>query len=156
MEHSDLAASLHVLHPSPEWVFVTEVRVRAGWADYSERNQANAERIIDAFAMNTWPSRGHLRIAYEVKTSRSDWLRELRDQMKSVPAYYLSHRFYYVLAEGVWRPQDRSNPALRSAGIILVRQGNFERLRIATKRVAWPMPEGFVAMLLRRMQDVST
>ena len=154
MKHAALVEYLETLHPPPAWVFLTEVRSRAGYHAW--------ERYIDAFAMSMWPSMKHLRVAYEVKSSRSDWLRELRlprnlvrlrqieGKAKCEHAVALSNRFYFVLAEGVWRPQDRTRLP-KNTGVKIVRaDGRRSRnvVRAPTRQVG-PMPAGFVAMLLR-------
>lgn len=153
MTHKELVEYLETLHPPPGWVFLTEVRSRAGLA---------WERYIDAFAMNLWPSMKHVRIAYEVKASRNDWLRELRlptnlvglRQIQWKPkcehAVALSNRFYFVLAEGVWRPQDRAMLPKGTGVKVVCADGTRSRnlVRAPTRQLG-PIPDGFVAMLLR-------
>lgn len=146
MTHKELVEYLETLHQPPEWVFLTEVRTRTGW---------EWERYIDAFAMNMWPSMKHVRVAYEVKASRSDWLHELRLpknvwKHKCDHAVALSNRFYFVLAEGIWQPTDRAMLP-ENTGVKIVRaDGKRSRnvVRTPTRQLG-PIPEGFVAMLLR-------
>ena len=71
---------------SRTWVYAEEVRVATGF---------NAQSI-DAFALHLWPSKHHLRIAYEVKASRSDLRRELDLVWKAKAAIDLSNQFYLV------------------------------------------------------------
>lgn len=58
----------------PRYVIATEVRNRAGFA---------ATRSCDAIVVDTWPSSGLAIHGFEVKVSRSDWLRELADPLKA-------------------------------------------------------------------------
>lgn len=58
----------------PQGVFVPHVRSDAGF---------DARRTLDGIAMELWPSRGLRLIGYEVKCSRGDWLRELKDPSKA-------------------------------------------------------------------------
>lgn len=151
LNHDALAASLEQFHPPEQWVFAVKVRTVAGWPHYYGQDK---ERYIDAFAMNCYPSKGHLRVAYEVKVSRADWLRELREPDKCAPAIALSHRFYFVLADGIWRPEDRKLVSA-DAGVREVYDGekpSFRTLVRAPTRNPGVIPEGFVAMLLRSVR----
>ncbi|MEJ1938550.1 hypothetical protein WDZ92_50795, partial [Nostoc sp. NIES-2111] len=46
---------------------------------------SNASRAADIVVLNLWPSRGMDFNGYEVKTARSDWLRELKQPEKAWP-----------------------------------------------------------------------
>lgn len=72
------------------WVFMTHVRDAAGF---------NANRTLDAIAMSLWPSRGLLLDGFEVKCSRSDWLRELKDPAKADGFHARLDRFWLVVAD---------------------------------------------------------
>lgn len=56
------------------WAFIPQVRNAAGF---------DANRTIDAIAMALWPSRGLILHGIEIKVSRSDWLRELKNPAKA-------------------------------------------------------------------------
>lgn len=62
------------------------------------RNQAgfDASRTIDALGLHFWPSRGLLIDAFECKSSRSDWTRELENPAKADAFCRLADRFYIV------------------------------------------------------------
>ena len=71
-----LMCSKRALHASKaEWLFLRELRVGTGF-----RNSA-AQRL-DAFALNCLPHLGMKRVCYEVKTSRADFLTELKHPLK--------------------------------------------------------------------------
>lgn len=56
----------------------------------------NATRTIDAIGVDFWPSRGMLIDAYECKSSRSDWQKELREPEKADRFCQLADRFWIV------------------------------------------------------------
>lgn len=74
-----------------EHAFLTHVRNAAGF---------NANRTFDALALNLWPSRGLTLEIYEVKVSRSDWLRELKKPDKAEDACQIADKFSIVAPAG--------------------------------------------------------
>jgi hypothetical protein len=76
-----------------------EVRMGTG---YGRR----VDQRIDYFAMNLWPSSGLTRKAFEIKASRSDFLRELKDPLKRRCALLVSNQFYFAAPEGLIRPDE--------------------------------------------------
>lgn len=62
-------------HPSGAYAFLTQVRNGTGYA--------REVRTADAISMSLWPSRGLDLTGYEVKVSRTDWIRELREPSKA-------------------------------------------------------------------------
>ena len=84
-----------IKHKGPEWLFLKELRFSTGYRG------AYAEKRLDGFAMHYWPSHGWERTAYEVKISRSDLLRELKDPKKRRPALAVSNFFYFVTTPGL-------------------------------------------------------
>lgn len=78
------------------WAFVPQVRNAAAF---------QASRTIDALAMSLWPSRGLTIYAHEIKSQRSDWLRELKKPEKAETFAVLVDRFYIVVgAADIVRP----------------------------------------------------
>jgi hypothetical protein len=78
------------IHPSPsEWLFLRELRVGTG------RQNGGAQRL-DAFALNTLPHTAMRRVCYEVKTSRADFLSELKHPLKRRIGMRYSNEFYFV------------------------------------------------------------
>jgi hypothetical protein len=71
----------------PEWELFEEVSLGTG--------------RVDAVAVNLWRSRGHHVVGLEVKRSRSDWLRELREPSKADTYWRHFNRFYVVTPPGV-------------------------------------------------------
>jgi hypothetical protein len=72
-----------------EWLFLRELRVGTG-----QRN-GNAQRL-DAFALNSLPHTAMKRVCYEVKTSRADFLGELKHPLKRRMGMRYSNEFYFV------------------------------------------------------------
>lgn len=71
----------------PGGCVVAQVRDAAGF---------DAGRTIDALGFHFWPSRGLLIDAFECKSSRSDWQRELAAPDKAERFCQLADRFYVV------------------------------------------------------------
>lgn len=153
MKTSEVYALLQQEFRLPEWAFFGEVRTRTGYSKTAEKD-ADSERYIDGFAMNMYPSKDFLRYAFEIKVSRADWLNE-RDFRKRAQAYYLSHRFYYVFGdETIYRPREDGH-FIDGCGIYVVRDGHLVRTWEAVLREPFPMPETFIASLLRHALKVS-
>jgi hypothetical protein len=82
-------------HASPaEWLFFRELRVGAG-----RRN--NGAQRLDAFALNTLPHLAMKRVCYEVKTSRADFLTELKQPLKRRIGMRYSNEFYFLTPPGL-------------------------------------------------------
>lgn len=72
-----------------EWLFLRELRVGTG------RQNGGAQRL-DAFALNTLPYTAMKRVCYEVKTSRADFLSEIKRPLKRRIGMRYSNEFYFV------------------------------------------------------------
>jgi hypothetical protein len=78
------------IHASPsEWLFFRELRVGTG-------RQNGGAQCLDAFALNTLPHTAMKRVCYEVKTSRGDFLSELKRPLKRRIGMRYSNEFYFV------------------------------------------------------------
>jgi hypothetical protein len=96
----DAAAILEKLHeryPRPAWASFVELRDAAGY---------EAFRTLDFWAMHTWPSKGFLRVAVEIKVTRSDFLRELNEPGKRAGFEAISHEFYFAAPTGLIKPAE--------------------------------------------------
>lgn len=74
------------------YAFIPQVRNAAGF---------DASRTIDAYVMALWPSRGLTLTAFEIKSSRSDWVRELHKPEKAEAFCRLADFFYLVVSDKV-------------------------------------------------------
>ena len=77
-----------------EWLGLRELRVGTG------RRNGNAQRL-DAFALNCFLHLGMKRICYELKTSRADYLAELKQPLKRRIGMRYSNEFYFVTPGGM-------------------------------------------------------
>lgn len=136
-----------------EWVVLSEIRTNTGFeSKWSTRGGPFGQKYIDMMAFNCWPSKGFLRIAFEIKTSRSDFLNELKRPEKRWLAMMYSHRFYYVAPKGV--VEMRELPG--GCGLIeVLEKGGKLKLHTAYSpmdlRAASPLPDSFIASLLRNV-----
>jgi hypothetical protein len=82
-----------------KWGTFPELRCGTGYGH-------NAETRIDLWVMGMWESIRHVRIAYEIKASRSDFLRELKNPLKRRMALLVSNEFYFVTPVGLIKPEE--------------------------------------------------
>lgn len=133
-----LKAALLKAFPLPEYATFFEVADGTG---------ARQSRWVDAVAMSCWPSRGLRVLGFEVKASRSDWLREKKNPGKSCAVQDYCDEWYLVSTSGVlldpWElPQTWGHL-------------EFDGRKLVTKKPApalsaAPLSREFVASLLRR------
>jgi hypothetical protein len=76
--------------PLPDYVTVAGVPDGAGF---------DKHRTADAVSVATWPSRGLELTGFEIKVSRSDWLKELRDGSKAESIARRCDRWYLVVSD---------------------------------------------------------
>ena len=81
----------------PRYVVASHVRSHAGF---------DARRTCDFVAMDLWPSKGLELHGHEVKVSRSDWLRELKDPSKAGEFMRHCDRWWLVCPRGVAQPDE--------------------------------------------------
>lgn len=122
-----------------EYAFVEHVRNDAGFS---------ASRTIDAMAMSLWPSRGLTLYAFEVKCSRKDWLKELRDPAKAEAFGPYVDYFYLVVSDaGIVKPGELPD----AWGLMAPRAGGIGVVREAPRNEAVrKMDRGMLAALLRQ------
>ncbi len=83
------------LHRSTsEWIFLRELRVGTGF-------HGNAAQRLDGYALNCLPHTSMRRVCYEVKTSRADFLCEIRQPLKRRIGLRYSNEFYFVTPAGL-------------------------------------------------------
>lgn len=79
---------------SSEWIFLRELRVGTGF-------HGNAAQRLDAFALNCFAHTSMKRVCYEVKTSRTDFLCEMKQPLKRRIGQRYSNEFYFVTPAGL-------------------------------------------------------
>jgi hypothetical protein len=93
--HAILDTLQTCLHPNPsEWIFLRELRVGTGY-------QGNSAQRLDAFALNCYAHTSMKRVCYEIKTSRADFLCELKHPLKRRIGMRYSNEFYFVTPNGL-------------------------------------------------------
>ncbi len=125
----------------PEWALFFEVSNGTG---------GNRTRSADAVALNLWPSRGMELHGVEVKISRGDWQRELKDPAKSSAIMQYCDRWWLAVNdEGIVFPGE-----LPPTWGLLVPKGKKLVAKVeAPKLEAKPLDRTFVAAVLRRSND---
>jgi hypothetical protein len=129
------------------WSVFYEVRPGTGWIG------RRFDRRIDAVAIGHWPSDGLPRIAYEIKATRADFLREIKSWTKREFAEADFHQTFFVCERGVV-----TDPAaeLPEGWGLLVRTAKGDKLRSvrqAKQRETGDMPPGLAHVLLRSVVD---
>lgn len=129
----------------PRYVFATHVRNRASF---------DASRTFDAVAVDLWRSSGLLVHVFEVKVSRSDWLRELADPDKAAAAIERGDTFSIVAPEGIVRldelPDGWGLYETGRRGLLTTRRApRIHRDRAHRRDTYADMPRDFVVPLLR-------
>lgn len=130
--------------PRDAWAFLLQVADSTGYA--------GAGRKLDAIAMSLWPSRGLELQGFEVKCSRRDWLKELADPSKAEPVARYLDRFYVVAGH---KDVVREGELPKGWGL-MVPHGLGLKIQVdAPPLEPAPIERGFLAAILRRVQEAS-
>jgi hypothetical protein len=134
------------------WAMFDEVRNETGWS------VGKATRTCDMLGMGLWRSRGMELHGFELKVSRGDWTRELRQPDKAgAIAQYVDHWWLVISA-----PEIASPPELPAGwGLMCYRPngyapldltlGSFDIVVKAPKREAVPLDKLFLAAVVRKL-----
>lgn len=87
----------------PKWALIPHVRNGAGWGGSTGYGGL---RTCDAIAVGLWPSTGLGLHGHEIKVSRSDWLRELKDPTKADAFRSFCDHWWVVAPAGVVRADE--------------------------------------------------
>lgn len=136
---SDVDEALRLRFAHNEWAVIHEVGCRVGLH----------QRRGDVIAMNLWPSRGLAIHGVEIKVSRGDWLRELKQPEKAESLF--GYCDYWWLAVGS-RSVVKDGELPSVWGLLEYRGGKMHEVVPAPKLEPTPLDRGFVAELLRRQQ----
>jgi hypothetical protein len=139
----DVIALLRARHEPPAWAFLEQVRSTTG--------ASSRERYADAIAMSLWPSRGIEVHGFEVKVSRSDVLKELRNPEKAAPIQRYCDRWWLVLADASLIQPGELPPTW---GLMAVRgTTQLRSITAAPKLTPEAFAPGFVASVLRNFEQ---
>jgi hypothetical protein len=100
----------------------------------------------DGVALNMWYSRGYAITGFEVKASRSDWLRELKQPEKSEPILTKCDYWYLVAPDEAYQIDEVPS----SWGILSFKEGKLREKRKAPKLEPKPITRAFVSQMFRR------
>lgn len=134
----EVKAALRERYCKPEWAYFEEVANSTG---------VGGNRYADAVALNLYPSRGLVLNGFEIKVSRSDWLRELKkpDKAEQSIVKYCDYWYVVTLPDVV---KDEELP--KTWGLILYKDGKLREAVKAPKLEAAELDRKFIAALLRR------
>ena len=90
MKASDVIDRLRIRFAPPRHALFVEVGNATGF---------DANRHLDALAVGLWPSEGMLVEGIEIKVSRSDWLRELKQPAKAGAIARFCDRFWAAVSD---------------------------------------------------------
>lgn len=128
-------------YATPEWAFVHGLRTHVGYST------PGRETYMDAFAMRCWPGKGLMRVGFEIKVARNDWMRELKHPEKRQASMALTHEFWFVAPVGVIR----NDEIPEGCGWMEVTGAGLRVKKAAPYREVGAMPEAFIASLLRAL-----
>ncbi len=125
--------------------------VLPGVADGTGRHKS---RTVDAVVASLWPSRGLWIAGVEIKVSRSDLVRELRDPAKQESVFRFCDYFWLAVGdESIVRDGD----VPETWGLLVPgRAGKLKVVKEAPKLEAQPMSPAFRAAILRRAAEQIT
>lgn len=108
-----------------------------------------ARRSMDYLAVDLWPSTGLTLSGHEIKCSRGDWLRELKDPTKAEEfKQYMDQWFLVVSDAAIVKPDE-----LPEGWGLIALAGSALRIKVAAPRLApKPMPKSMLACALRATQ----
>ncbi|MGJ0508951.1 MAG: hypothetical protein ACR652_17860 [Methylocystis sp.] len=133
-------AALEKRYQAPEWSLLFEVGQGTGTA---------GGRYADAVAMNLFPSRGLRVEGVEIKISRGDWLRELRDPAKSEPIQRFCDHWWIATTPEIVLPGE-----LPPTWGLIELKGGCMRVKVnAPKLEPEPLGRPFLAAMLRRATE---
>jgi hypothetical protein len=125
---------------APEWALFEEVDPKA----------SRTTRYADGVAINLWESRGYQVVGIEIKVSRTDWQKELKQPEKADGLIQFCDRFYVIAPKGVIK--DPAELPLGWGHLELRSNGLFEVVKPKVLD-AKPLGRGFVASMLRRADE---
>ena len=146
MKAADVLATLRRLYRPPEWAFFEELRCGTGYDALSGGPMLGLEKRLDAWALALWPSRGFRPTAFEIKVSRSDFLRDRRGGDKYRRYLELCQYLYFVTPEGLVTVSETPS----AAGLIWV-SDDARIVKPAPERALPPLDWPFLAAICRRV-----
>lgn len=124
-----------------EYTLLAEVRDAAGF---------HASRSADFIAVNLWPSRGLAIHGIELKSSRSDWLSELKKPAKQEAIFQYCDYFWLLTGgDGVAKMEEIPD----AWGWLVIKGEKVHTMKEAPKLDPRPCSKTFLCALLKRASD---
>lgn len=131
---------------APAWALFQEVGDSTGHA---------RSHSADAVAMSLWPSRGLDLHGFEFKSSRADWLRELKNPQKADAIAPFCDFWSVVAHSAEVCNSDRVDELPREWGLFVLAGKTLRQVKAPIKREhVTPIDRPFLAALLRRAHEV--
>jgi hypothetical protein len=124
----------------PAWALFEQVANGTGFS---------ASRWADVMAMSIWPSHGLHLHGFEVKVSRNDWLRELKNPAKAEIANQCDYWWLVVGGAGIAELHEVPD----AWGLLELSHGKLYTRRQAPKRDAVELGRPMLAAILRRAAE---
>lgn len=140
---TDLREALKRKHPAPQWAVLEEVRNATGW---------DGNRSADALMFQTWPSQGLELHGVEIKASRADLLRELKQPEKADSIARYCDRWWILAPPEVCQVSEL--PA--SWGLMVLTGRGISIRKPAAQIEAAPITRAFLASLFRQVANGTT
>lgn len=139
-----IIAALTKKYAPPAYGFLTEVRNGTGYQ--------RSTRTCDGLAMSLYPGRGLELIGFEIKTLRSDWVKELKDPSKSEDFINFCDRWYLVISD-VSIVQTGELPP--TWGLMVLSGNQLKVVTPAPKLTPQPLDRLFLASLFRDFTETT-
>lgn len=137
-----VTALLRERYAAPEYAFLPQVRSRTGYS--------GPIRTADALAMSLYPSRGLELHGFEIKVSRGDWLRELKEPDKAEEIVRHCDRWWIAVSDEKIVAPGELPPTW---GLLAPKRGKMAVSVEAPLLTAEPMSRAFLAAILRNVAD---
>lgn len=142
LDTAQVRERLRKRHEWPEWMFFEEVPFDG---------PDGRTRLADAIALPTYQSRGYVVHGFEIKVTRTDWLREMLDHSKAEAICKDVDRFWLVLGD----PGIAADLEVPSSWGIMQPYGDGLKVRRQAQQLRpedAPMPRKFLVTLARKAQ----
>jgi hypothetical protein len=135
--HDELVQLIGDNYKLPHFWFMPELRNGTGWS---------ADRTADALVLGLYKSKGRDLIGFEVKASRQDWQREMKDPNKSAAFADYCDYWYLVANHDVAKPEEL--PA--NWGLMLpTLRGKLKVAKMAALIAAKPIDRGILCRIIQ-------
>lgn len=139
----ELVQRMRAHFSAPEYALFLEVMATTGFG---------ANRRTDAVAISLYPSRGLMVHGFELKVSRADWLREVKDTSKAEEIFGFCDHWWLVVGDAsIVKDGELPEPW----GLIVPRGDGLYVKKKAPKLEPKPLTRGFVAALARRANEAA-